>query len=316
MEKLSYSGIHNTTPGFTFPTLLEFIETTRMRLQEPLGVPLYAAADEAAMLPAVAETLAKQPYALRGALNEMMKKNDGQYQQEPRPILHQEYPQLYRAALFMTRVTKEFAHIDLLIRLYRAKTPEYQAFVYSYLDKGWIYISEQFFLEPQMLSSPELCFLLGHELGHAQCRHTTIKLLTRQTPGRNGEYSADRCGLIACMKWLLEQAQDTPAEELAAQAVLDCTAMLDKIDVACRKKGTDWRKYDREALEKRFRGWLEAPHKLPPDSATHPATERRALAMHHFSQSRLFYQCLGLPAAEGLLEDQKLREIMGLLRTN
>lgn len=317
IEKQIYRGVHNTSPNFTFPTLLQYIEDMRKRMQRPLHVPIYAAAEEKSKLPDIEKVLKEQPYKLRMKLNEIVKQNDNEYESEPRPILYREYPRLYRASLFMIEVTKAFAHVDLLIRLYQAKKPEYQAFVYSYLDKAWIYVSEQLFLEPQLLNEAELCFLLGHELGHAQCLHTTIKLLTDQTLGRDQEYSADRCGFIVCMKWLLKQQPETPVQELAIQAVLYCTALLDKIEIADKKKGMDWKKYDREALHERFQEWLKSPHHLPPDHSSHPCTERRALSLYHFSQSSLFYRCMELPieADAGLLSDKKLQEVMNLLKT-
>lgn len=316
MTGIAYSGNHNTTPGFQIPTLLEFVETTRERLKEPLRVPDYAAAGEENSVSAAMQAIRDDPYALRAALAESVKRLDSRFQEGSlRPISYGDYPQLYRAGLFVTAVTKELANTDLLIRLYTAKRPEdrYQAMAASYLDKAWIYISDRFFRELQMVDGGELCFLIGHELGHAHCRHTTIQFLGGGDVGRNGEYSADRSGLIVCAKWLAAQDPELAPEQAARQAVLCGLSMLDKLEVACRG-GMDWREYDRQALADRLQGWLDDPNHLPPDGSTHPCNARRALAMYHFSRSRLFYRCAGLPIqGQTLLDDGMLREFMNTL---
>jgi len=288
-------------------------------LEEPVCVPAYAAAGEEEYIPAVMQRIQADPYALRSALAEAVNRMDGQFQNgSVRPISYGEYPRLYRAGLFMTAVTKEFANTDLLIRLYTYKKPEdrYQAMAISYLDKAWIYVSDRFFQELQMVDGAELCFLLGHELGHAHCRHTTIAILGGTDVGRDGEYSADRSGLIVCAKWLAAQDPELSPVQVARQAVLSSVAMLDKLDVAFQG-GMDWRMYDRQALEDRLQGWLDAPNRLPRDSDTHPCDARRALAMYHFSRSRQFYQLAGLSAqGEDLMSDGMLREFMNTLKQN
>lgn len=298
------------------PTLLDFVETTRERLKEPLRVPDYAAAGEENSISAAMQAIRDDPYALRAALAESVKLLDSRFQEGSlRPIAYGDHPQLYRAGLFVTAVTKELANTDLLIRLYTAKRPEdrYQAMAVSYLDKAWIYVSDRFFQELQMVDGGELCFLVGHELGHAHCRHTTISILGGGDVGRNGEYSADRSGLIVCAKWLAAQDPELAPEQIARQAVLRSLSMLDKLEVAYRG-GMDWRSYDRQALEDRLQGWLDAPNRLPADSGTHPCDARRALAMYHFSRSRLFCRCAGLPdRGQSLLDDGTLQEFMNTL---
>ncbi len=282
-------------------------------------MPAYAAAGEEEHIPAVMQRIQDDPYALRSALTEAVNRLDGRFQDGSlRPISYGDYPQLYRAGLFMTAVTKEFANTDLLIRLYTYKEKEdrYQAMAVSYLDKAWIYVSDRFFQELQMVDGAELCFLLGHELGHVHCRHTTIRILGGTDVGRDGEYSADRSGLIVCAKWLAAQDSGLSPARVARQAVLSSVSMLDKLNVACHG-GMDWRTYDRQALEDRLQGWLDAPNRLPRDSDTHPCDARRALAMYHFSRSQQFYRLAGLsPQGESLMPDGMLREFMNTLKQN
>lgn len=319
MESIAYSGLHNTTPGFQIPTLMDFVETTRERLKEPFYVPAYAAAGEEDSIPTAVQRIQEDPYALRAAMAEMVKRLADRFQEGSlRPISYGDCPQLYRAGLFMTAVTKELANTDLLIRLYTAQKPEdrYQAMAVSYLDKAWIYVSDRFFQELQMVDGAELCFLLGHELGHAHCRHTTIEILGGGDVGRAGEYSADRSGLIVCAKWLAVQDPELAPVRVARQAVIRSLSMLDKLEVAYRG-GMDWRTYDWQALEDRLQSWLDAPNHLPPDFSSHPCNARRALAMYHFSRSQLFYRCAGLPAqGQVLMDDGMLREFMNTLKGN
>lgn len=316
MADITYSGAHNTTPGFQFPTLLDFTESTLEYLKEPMTVPAYATAGEEVSISAAMQAIRDDSYALRTALYKEVKQLDERFQDGSlRPISYNDYPQLYRAGLFVTAVTRELANTDLLIRLYTAKQPEdrYQAMAVSYLDKAWLYVSDYFFREFEMVDGGELCFLLGHELGHAHCRHTTIAILGSGDVGRNGEYSADRSGLIVCARWLATQAPELDPDQLARQAVLRSLSMLDKLEVAYRG-GMDWRDYDRQELEDRLQGWLDTPNRLPSDSDTHPCNARRALAMYHFSRSRLFYQCAGLPdQGQSLLDGRTLQEFMNTL---
>jgi len=304
-------------PTFTFPSLYEFVEDTRKKLQEPLALPAYAAANEAVLVQKVSEIIAKDPYRLRISLADEAVEREAYFQPNTlRAIRFHEYPGLYRAAQFTTMTAKQFADMDVMIQIYRAKSAEdvYQAKASSYLNKAWLYISEHFFMQPNagMLRDEEVCFMLGHELGHAQCRHRSISLLTGEWLGSNAEYSADRGGLIICAQWLLRQQPEGQVKDILHRAVLGCVATLDKLGLAY-SGFFKWQEYDYDELGKRLQSWLDAPGKLPPDSVTHPCDARRALALYHFSQSELLYRCLGLEPEPGLLTDRHLREFMNTL---
>lgn len=321
VNAIKYSGNNDSAPGFEFPTLAEYVKTTKKRLQEPLVVPDYCAAEERDQIPSVMETIHKNPYALRDAYLSGVKNFQKACQPGTlRAIPYQQYPRPYQVALFMVGAAKKFCEFDLLIQIYQAVKPEdvYQASALSYLDKGWIYVSEQFLKESMMLSEAELCFLLGHELGHIQCRHSSFVFLSEKGDiGRESEYSADRAGLIFCMKWLMANASQTPAAELAEEAVLSSACVLDKITKAVLSpKKVFWQDYDPKEMERKIERWSNGAAPLGKDSQTHPNDSRRALAMLDFSRSRLFYQCLGLEPPKDATGDQDLVKMMNRLQGN
>lgn len=315
VNTIKYSGKNHSAPGFEFPTLAEYIKTTREHLQKPLVIPDYSAAGEQDYIPNVMEVIHKNPYALRDEYLGAVSAFQQMYQPGTvRAVPYQEYPKMYQAALFMVGTAKEFGKLDLLIQIYQAASPEdvYQASAISYLDKGWIYVSEQFLKEPMMLNEAELCFLLGHELGHIQCRHASINCLCENAKlGRETEYSADRAGLIFCMKWLMANAPLTSVPELAEKAVLSGACVLDKITKAVLSpKKVLWQDYDPKAMAQKIERWNDGTDPLGQDFQTHPHDSRRILAMLDFSRSRLFYQCLGLEPPKGATSDQDLVKMM------
>lgn len=317
MAAFVYRSSMQGVSDFRFPSMQEFVEDTNKRLQEPLVIPEYAVAGEAQPALEVSDAIRAKPYQLRSDVHEVIKNQEQRFQSGTlRPVPYGEYPELYRAAQFTMEVASQFANLDVLIQIYREKSlgDKFQALAVSYLDKGWLFISERFFMHPNigMLQDSEVCFLLGHELGHAQCRHTSIKLLTKQDPGSNAEYSADRAGLIVCAKWLLRQEPEGDTDALIDRAVLCGIATLKKIDLAYHGF-FEWKKFDYDELASQLKTWRSAPKKLAADGATHPVDERRGLAMYYFSQSEMFRRLLGLKSRPGLLTDELLQDLMNTL---
>lgn len=317
MAQFIYSGSARNIPDFEFPSLYDFIQDTRRRLQQPLTLPEYAVAYEEEPMQKVTEIIEKDPYRLRIEVNERIRQFGERFQKNTlRPVSYKEYPRLYRAAQFTMATAKQFANLDVLIQVYRANQGEdiYQAMALGYLDRTWLFISEHFFLQPNfgMLQDEEICFLLGHELGHAQCWHNVISMLTGQDIGSNGEYSADRAGLIVCANWLLANRPGTDVKTVIHQAVLSSVATLDKSGLAY-KDYYQWNTYDYGELAGRLQAWLDHPGKLPPDGTSHPSDEHRALALYHFSQSEMLWRLLGLESEKGLLTDSQLQQFMNTL---
>lgn len=317
MSEFVYAGSTQAVSAFSFASLYDYIQDTRKKLQEPLTLPQYAAAGEAGPVQKVSEIVAADPYRLRTTVFEAIKQSGQNFLEGSlRPVPYQDYPELYRAAQFTMAAAKEFADLDVLIQIYQAKAAGdlYQAMAVSYLNTAWIFVSEHFFMHANagMLRGEEICFLLGHELGHAQCRHHVIQLLTDVDLGSNIEYSADRAGLIVCAKWLLAHEPAADVRGLLHRAVLSCVATLDKLRLAY-KGYYPWQSYPYDELEGRLQSWLDDPGKLPPDQPSHPCDERRALALYHFGQSELLRNLLELEKMPGLLTDSQLQQFMNTL---
>lgn len=317
MSEFVYAGTGQNIPEFRFPSLYGFVQRTRGELQQPLVLPEYAVAGEEKPVGKVSGIIHDEPYKLRDTINIALEQFGQGFQPGSlRPVPYREYPTLYRAAQFTIQTEKKFADLDVLIQIYRAKSKGdlYQAQAISYLNKAWLFISEHLFMQSNtdMLQDEEVCFILGHELGHAQCRHTVIRLLANVELGSNVEYSADRAGMIVCAKRALQLHPEMDVRQALDRAVLYCVAALDKLGLAYQGY-TNWKDYDYGALEAKLHTWLDDPGKLPADSATHPCDERRALALYHFSQSEMLWRLLGLAPEAGLLTDSQLQHFMNTL---
>jgi len=163
------------------------------------------------------------------------------------------------------------------------------------------------------LRDEELCFLLGHELGHAQCHHSTLKEL-HDWGNSDREYSADRAGLIACAQWIRKNDPSCPMRQVAELSVLYAASLLQKIASAgMSKKGTiKWADFDYDSIQDAIHNIFKGASKMAASISSHPHTRHRIMAMVHFSQSQLFYRCLGEDPDQykNLLSDQQLHNIM------
>ena len=312
-----YFGTNWLTDGFTFPSLSDYIKDTKERLRQPLTIPAYATAGEAERIKRFSQLTQDNPYLQRAGFAEVVRQG-GEDWSDLRAIPYGEYPELYNVCVFASKI---LTGVSPIIFLYTAKTLGmlYNACALDYQDKVWIYLSDQLFQEHGMLKAEELCYLVGHELGHAQCHHTTIR--STADYGSDKEYSADRAGMIVSAKWMLTHIPGCQPEYAARQAALYGAPALLKLETAMANgpNKTDWRTaMDYEKLRQDMDGVFDGAARLSISTGSHPHTRHRVMAMINFSQSQLFYRCLGLDPADysGLCSDEHLQRMMAYQLTD
>ncbi len=315
--RFEYFGTNWLKEGFIFPSLSDYIADTKERLRQPLSVPAYATAGEAERIQRFSQLTQDNPYLQRASFAEAVRQ-EGENWENLRAVPYGEYPELYSVCIFSSKM---LTGIQPIIFLYTAKTLGmlYNACALDYQDKVWIYISDQLFKEHGMLKAEELCYLVGHELGHTQCHHATIRSTTSY--GSDKEYSADRAGMIVCAKWMLTHIPGCQPQYAAQLAALYGTATLLKLEVATANgpDKTDWRTaIDYEKLQRDMDNVFDGAAKLSVSTGSHPYTRHRIMAMINFSQSQMLYRCLGLNPNDypGLCSDEHLQRLMSYQLTN
>jgi len=299
--------------SFQFPSLLEYITQTRQELSRPMQAPPYAAADENSRLEEVNEKVKADPYLSRVNFHESLRNVEREYQ-TVRYLSYANNPILYDVCVF---TANKLMKLTPMIFLYHTLKPGriYNASASDYQDKAYIYVSDQFFVEHGMLKPEELCFMIGHELGHVQCHHIYISCV--KTGTSNNEYSADRAGLIACTAWIRKERPQYTVEQAIQEAVLYAASLLQKLAIAAGNgpSKTKWSDFDYDLIRKAIDEIFQGASKLTVSLGTHPHTRHRIMAMVHFSQSQLLYRCLGeSPQSNGnLYSDSQLQTIMAYL---
>lgn len=304
-----FTGKHILKKGMQAPSLKEFIEHTYRELQKPLSVPPYATAGESERIAGVTERLSEQPFVGRTAFSETARSFGALT-----PVNYSKYPLLYEICFHAHRVLNSPVPVLFVYEPGNDKSLVYQAMAVDYMQAFYLYISQNFLQEPDMASPEELCYLIGHELGHTQCHHTTLRLITKSRGGSNAEYSADRAGLLVAASWLKEKHPDWTLAQVADCAVKAGGTILNKIDVAIahmlKKSKMNWSTYDTEGMHRKFQALFDNPSTLQPYEGTHPTDEHRVVAMHRFACSEKFYRLMGEEPIHGLYSDALLEEVM------
>lgn len=304
-----FTGKYVLKNGFRAPSLKTYVEDTYKKLGQKLQVPAYATAGEQQRIEAVTEKLAKKPFAGRVVFNEFAKN-----WADLTPVSYGRYPLLYDICFHAQKVLGSAVPVLYVFDGYADAANAYQAMAVDYMDRFYLYMSNRLLLENDMSSPEELCFILGHELGHAQCHHSTLRLLTKSSGGSNAEYSADRAGLLVAAEWLQDQHPDWPLDKLGREAVLAAATILDKLGVGFqavqKNKPVDWAAYDAQAVRQRFEAYFADPTKLKRYFGSHPSDEHRAVAMHRFACSEMFCRLMGREPGPGMYSDALLEEVM------
>lgn len=301
----------NGDKAFVFPGFYDYAQDTKARLRKPLAIPEYATAKEAERITVISKKVQNDPYFKRDVYAQMAKNMD---LQDSRTISYGEYPALYDVCIFVSR---EMMGVNPIIYLYTAKSAGmgYNAMALDYLDRVWIYISDRFVKEQNMVGAEEMCFLVGHELGHAQCHHVTIASSASDTS--DDEYSADRAGMMACTKWIMQHSPELTLQQAIKKALLYSSSALLKIGIGMANglNNTDWNKVTEELVQEEINGIFDGASKRSLGTGTHPVTAHRIMAMDYFSESELIYRCLGLDPKKypNLATDEQLSKSMAFL---
>ena len=313
--RFEYQGKTWLRDGFTFPGLMDYIETTKETLAKPLRVPVYATAGERERMDEISEKFKENPYLSRVSYNQAVKNMNKSFL-SVKNIPYGEYPVLYNVCIF---AASKLMNMTPLVFLYQSDKPDYRynAFALDYQDKVWIYISDQFFREHAMLLEEELCFLVGHELGHAQCHHSTITMSSSRAYTSDVEFSADRAGMLVCARRLLEKHPEYTVEQAGKLAVLYAASTLMKLDLAM-KNGSEkinWGNFNYEKLSLDIACIFDGASRLSVSQSSHPHDPHRIMALVHFRQSELFYRCMGADPDThyNLYSDQQLQNNMASL---
>ena len=310
-----YHGTRWLKDGFSFPSLMEYITQKKQELSEPLNVPEYAAAREWEKAAQISEKLSENPYLKRKMFHQSLR-NMMQDFGESKLLTYQENPFLYDICVF---AVEYLMHGVPIIFLYQ-QTPEsgllYSAAAAAYQEQVCLYVSEQFFRENGMICEEELCYLIGHAVGHAQCHHAYIQMeAVEMTDGC--EYSADRAGVLVCTARILNKHPEYSVAKAAREAVRYSVGMLLKMDIG-KQNGpgaTDWSGFDYQALQEEMDSGFHGASKQQVSSTSYSYDRHRIRAMVYFCKSPLLYRCMGksVPEEEELYNEEQLAALMDVL---
>jgi Zn-dependent protease with chaperone function len=167
-----------------------------------------------------------------------------------------------------------------LMPAYIKKEASFNAYTMGFGADGWIVIHSSLL---DILSPPELLFVIGHELGHAQKRHTTWLMLsgpfyTQRLPwiaalvtpifntwSVKAEHTADRAGLLA------NRNLDASAAALLKISGKPDEAVGEKLERELENSEQDKQSVIEQVYESAFR--------------THPYIVNRLRQLHHFWSS-------------------------------
>lgn len=304
-----FTGKYVFKHGFHAPSLKEYVDATYEKLLQPMSVPPYATAGEGEHIGQATEKLAKKPFAGRTAFNEASRS----FGNLP-PVSYGQYPVIYDICMHAHKVLGSPLPVLYVFDGVQHASLAYQAMARDYLENFYLYISSRYLEEYGMATEEELSFIIGHELGHTQCHHSTMALLGMDG-GSNDEYSADRAGMLVAAAWLRGKHPEWPLEKIAQEVVYAAGIILEKLGIGFAAVGqkleVDWLKYDAAAKRTQIDQLLQDPSQLKPYSGSHPSNEHRVSALHLFGSSQLFYRLMNEEPIPGLSSDALLEERMG-----
>lgn len=284
--------------NISFLSFKEFIDKRVDEIKKEILPPMYAICNSKEICKMLQDILAVNPIYYRDVLENILYCIFQSYK-KIELLTFSENKTLYKAAYEATQMLKTFIPV-----IYVYETDDigmyYNAAAIGIQSKICIYFSNHI-IEQQMFNTNEYKFIIGHELGHAQCNHAADKFIGLDvTPleERMQEYSADRAGIIA--------SKDVNAA-ISALVKIDLAAAM----LAQKNSKLSWKNISQEEVSE-YAGMLERNinnNQINP-KASHPDTARRIAAIKLFAESEMYYRLTNKPFISNLLSDQQLSKYM------
>ncbi len=273
--------------GFEIPTFVDYVKARLEKMREPLKVPCYAMKGEAERIDKLYAAIQKNPYEWFSTASNIVSQKIESL--KARPILHSADPLLYNCIMDACAALKiekpsAFSYSE-------GKEMKHNAFAAGYFDMMWIFISEEF-RALNLMKEAELCFIMGHELGHVAAYHSAVRLQSGKGTAytqeelspeelHRREMTADRAGLLAVLWHISKRYPDMDPEEMMQRTLDACRDTLHKLTVLPRLDKKKKEKQSLAALEAMMEKYpIKEEHASKKDS--HPSNWERVEAMKLF----------------------------------
>jgi len=278
---------HYLKDGYSIRTFADYVKQRLEDLTKPIKAPIYAMEWEQPHLDTLSKHIKNDPYQWFEKCSNAV----SQYVDvlKAQSITRRSDPLLYdcvQDACTALGVEKPSA-----FSFSHSGNMRYNAMAVGFMDMMWIFISNHF-REGNILSDAELCFIIGHELGHAVACHTSVSLTQTLSneENRKHEFTSDRAGFLAALWRISKMYPSLTSDEMVQKALECCQSTLLKLNtlplLQAKKQPITC-----ESLELMIKkNPLAEKHSKDDDS--HPTVWERCEAMKQFAVSILLLRCV------------------------
>ena len=285
--KYTNGSSHYLKDGYSIRPFDDYVKQRLEDLTAPIKAPLYAMEWEQARLDTLAKHIKKDPYQWFEACSNTVSNYVDILKAQS--ITRKSDPLLYdcvQDACTALGVEKPSA-----FSYSHEGNMRYNAMAVGFMDMMWIFISRHF-RENNILSDAELCFILGHELGHAISCHTSVRLTQQisDEENRKQEFTSDRAGFLAALWRISKTYPSLTSDEMVQKTLECCQSVQQKLDLlpVLQKKKQPITPESFELMKKKH----PITEKHSSDEDTHPTTWERCEAMKQFAVSVLLLRCV------------------------